>query len=711
MNGTNTPEKNSRPGPGRPAPETALMVSQRLTALITALNLLRISLSMYPPGHARIQEATDQAYDLVQKSLLGRTDLTFVIDGPMMAWGEIPLDPNNSSVREFIRTIGSFRLVSFVLLAGVKKIEIVKFLQFLSQRPSDVWMKGPVSRAVAQEGITGIRVRSLDADDYQITDEREIFSTPESKDGKKGDFWLDFLARSKELSMTIANPSLSPFLDPSFQARALNDRPDLWQGAVDSYENLVREYFLDIRHGNIGSANRFEALANISDMLKSLTPQLRSQLLDALERQVCLQPEAVLELENLKCFPREVFQQIIQLNQERKNRISPTLILLMQKMTTVHRQEMAAGGAAPEEDFTVGSVRDLIKRENYEKYVPQEYENLLRDAAETPPEVESREDVFPLYEYLQTLQDEEIQYRITYFSLVMMDEEISDDEYRLMSQHLVSSAMGLVKAGRFSLLTDVLETLRSHSRTKPSEPIRQRALWAVNAFASRQMMPLVAPFLQAGAGQSESEDVGAFLKACGEQSLSWLFDLYLDPSFAPTPFFLNILNGYGTPAAEEAYRRLRGQDSIGISRLLTFVRDTAHYNVASELKELYDQGGWDVKREVMATLLQFKDPLALDLLRDGIKRDNWEEKLEVMSLISRHRLWDLIDDMLALVKTFVIREEDAVHNEQIIREIAAAGDPAVTPHLLKLAKQRWSFSPRRLGRMKRLIRELLPAAS
>jgi hypothetical protein len=224
------------------------------------------------------------------------------------------------------------------------------------------------------------------------------------------------------------------------------------------------------------------------------------------------------------------------------------------------------------------------------------------------------------------------------------------------------------------------------------------------------MMPLVAPFLQAGAGQSESEDVGAFLKACGEQSLSWLFDLYLDPSFAPTPFFLNILNGYGRPPP----KRPIGGSATGLHRDIAPAdirpgHGSLQCRLGAEGAVRPGRLGREERGHGDAPAVQ--GPLALDLLRDGIKRDNWEEKLEVMSLISRHRLWDLIDDMLALVKTFVIREEDAVHNEQIIREIAAAGDPAVTPHLLKLAKQRWSFSPRRLGRMKRLIRELLPAAS
>jgi len=337
-----------------------------------------------------------------------------------------------------------------------------------------------------------------------------------------------------------------------------------------------------------------------------------------------------------------------------------------------------------------------------------EYENLLRDAAETPGTTASEEEAFPLRWHLQSLQDDEIQYRITYFSLVMMEEEISDEEYRLLSEHLVNSAMGLVSAGRFSLLTEVLETLQTHTRTKPSESVRQRALWTIKAFTSRRMMSLVEPFLQVDIGQSDA--LKAYLKACGEDTLPWLFDLYLDRSFTPSPFFLGILNSYGKAAGDEAYRRLKGQDSLGISRLLTFIRDTAHYNVSKALKELYDQGSWDVRMEVLETLLQFKDPLATDLLRDGIRRENWEEKAGIISLIGRHRIWDMIGDVLALVKTFLIREEDAVRNEWIIREIAASRDPAVIPHMEGLVKIRWTLSPRRLGRMKRLIRETLPSA-
>jgi hypothetical protein len=307
-----------------------------------------------------------------------------------------------------------------------------------------------------------------------------------------------------------------------------------------------------------------------------------------------------------------------------------------------------------------------------------------------------------------TLQDSQVQLRIAHLSLVMMEENVPEEEYRLLSEHLVNASMGLLRAGQFSFLTGILESLRAHARDKKSEAIRQRALWAVQAFSSRQTMPLVAPYLQEGAGEPEA--VALFLRACGEEILPWLFDLYLDPSFTPSPHLLDIMGGFGQKAGEEAYRRLRGQNTQGVTRLLAFIREKAHYNVASELADLYHQGNRDVKREVLETLLLFEDPLAVKLLHEGVRTENWEERMEAVVIICRHRIWDLLDEVLAHVKTFVIGKEDVLHNERIIREIAASGDPVVKPHLERLTRVHWTLSPRRLSGMKRLLREVLPAA-
>jgi hypothetical protein len=449
-------------------------------------------------------------------------------------------------------------------------------------------------------------------------------------------------------------------------------------------------------------------LTKVSSLIKDLHPDLKKQFLEVVERQISLQPENALIMENLKCFPREIFLEIVNQANERKSQISPALIMILQKMSKIE-EDKTSDNEMSGEDLSHEDMEKLLKREEHEKYVPEEYDQMLKKAAQTShTDSDIDEEKFPIHEYLKTITEDQIGYRICQFLLALMDEETTDEVYLAYATRLTHAVPELIKSGQFPFLIDVMETLRRHGREREelSEKIRQKAMSSLKPFSDQEYMAkYVAPFILRGL--TDTNVMTKFLTASGSQNVPWLFDLYLDPPSPASTVLIDILKSFGRNAIDEAVKRLTGQSPQKIVQLLTFLRAAADKSVVTYLKDLFDHEDWKVKREIIETLFYYNDSAAVDILRKSLKSRNREELLNAVSLTCRYRVRDLINDLMSLLKTFVIREEDTILNDWIIKQLGATGDPAFVPCLEKISQIRFSLTPKQLSQMKLILYDSL----
>jgi hypothetical protein len=364
------------------------------------------------------------------------------------------------------------------------------------------------------------------------------------------------------------------------------------------------------------------------------------------------------------------------------------------------------GETAPSDqgkELSAGDMETLLKREQYEDYVPEEYDRLLKKAAQNAsPDSAGGDPRFPLQELLKTLADAHLDFRICQVCPFLMDEAMDEADYLAFSRKLERSLPDLLRAGRFQWLTSLLETLRRHVREKPSDPLRQQASSLLRSLANKEIVAKhVTPFIRDGKGDQTA--LKAFLLAGGAQNLSWLFDLLLTPGTAINETLVGILRGFGREATEEALRRIPGRDSQAIARLLTLIRDVGEKVDAASLKELLPSEDWKITREVIRTLVQFDDPAAGELLRESLRSRERDRVLEAVGLSCRYRIAEMLADLTSLIRIVAMREEDAILNEWIVSEVMKTGHPAVLPLVEKIASARLTISPKHLAQLKKTL--------
>ena len=690
---------------GKAAENPSSAGSKQLLHVITALNLVRMSLEMYPPGHSRIAESIDSAFDMIQKILREKSDVLIGFTGDTMTFGETApeREKKNAAFREYARTLNNLRIVSFTLNRGLKKEDLREFNRILAAKPSDIWALGKIESVVVRAGITGIKVKVIDADHFRLEEKKKVIQAKVDKKEKDEHFWQGLFERLKSETLKRSQSEGSPMDQQKLAAveaiRSLNKEPEHWPSAVFSYEKMIHEYFSETPEGKRIDTEQYEVLTNVSSLVSNLHPELKKQLIDVVERQMILHPDTALVEENLQCFPNDIFIEIIRQTNERKAQISPALVNLLKKMADI-QEAPAAVDHVKEKDFSSKDLETLLKREEYENYVPEDYDRILKKATATSSsDGDIDESRFPLQEYLKTLTYEHIDFQICQLIHYLMDEEITEEDYLACAQKITKSIPELLKAGKFSFLTTFMETLRRHGRDKPTDNIRQKALFVLRALSEQKTVAKnVTPHILKGTADPVA--LATFLISSGPQNLSWLFDLYLDPKARLSATITTILKGFGTNAIEEALKRLTGQDSDTIIRLLTFIREMNDRSVTSSLKNLFHHEDWAVRREVIKIFNQFGDPAVIEPLRRSLKAENRDEVFEAVGLSCRGPVADLLEDLTAMLKIVVIPEENAILNEWIVGELAKTGHPSVVPDLERIAATWFTFAPKSLSRMK-----------
>jgi hypothetical protein len=679
--------------------------STQLLQVITALNLIRMNLGMYPPGHSRITESINPAFEMIQKIFLKKTELFIGFSGDSLTFGETAPDKEKKNVafRDYSRCLNNLHIVSFTLHRGVKKEELLEFNRILSAKPADIWALGKIESVFAGAGISGIKIKVIDADSFRLEKKKEIILPKIDKKVKDELFWQELFARleSEALKRSQSDGILTDEvkIDPVEAIRFLNKQKERWPSAVFSYEKMVDSYLSGIPKGRRVSSEELEALAGVNSLVSDLNPELKKQLIDVVERQLTLHPDTALTEKNLELFPRDIFKEIIRQTNERGSQISPTLINLLKKMSGT-QEAPASPDRVKEKDFTSKDMETLLKREDFEKYVPEEYSRLLTKAAEANS---SNEDIdesrFPLHEYQKTLTYIHVDFLICQLIHSLMDDEIPEEDYLACAGKLAQSVPELLKGGQFLFLTTVMETLRRHAHEKNIGNIQQKALSILRSLSEKETIAKhVAPFILNGTG--EPAVLKEFLVSSGVQNLSWLFNLYLDPKVPLSATITGIMKGFGGNATEEAVKRLPDQDSHTIIRLLTFIREMDDRSIVSSLSNLFQHEDWAVRRELIKTLIEFDDPAVIELLRKSLKAKDQDEVLEAVGLSCSYRVGDLLEDLTSMLKTVVIREENAILNEWIAGELSKTGNASVIPHLERIAATWFSLSPKHLSGMK-----------
>lgn len=703
---------------GTPDTHPQLERDDAISDVIRELNIARKNISMYPPSHRQVQTSLERAHGMLQQSL-EESDLVFAAAKDRLLLDDHELDPKNNFFREFAATLNQCEIAGITFSPGLELAELFTCLELLSLNPEEIESRGGIHKALSQKnGVKHIRIQTIDYSKVHYTEENEIDSEEKATHSTDADVWQNFVRHL----VTGADDRGS---DPDEVIR------DFSRLAVDELATLINEYKLDIKpaaayYESVVSdylqepakaeeepkGDRFEFLVRFNTLLKGIRPELRRQFLDANLKQ-CSRADSFARVEALLgYFPDDLIIDVLKQTNESDTAISPSLMRLIQAISKTRevtpdqgsKRQGRPGDKEPADLLSADDASTLFDREDYQTYVTADYHETLEHfshSLDKPSEWVG--DAFPVEEYIKTLEDDNLEYQIARSLLAIMDEQITPEEYRDCARRVTDALEPLLQQGRFSFLSLMLATLKTHARDKSSPDIRALAGKVLESFHAQSFITVALTYLKT-ADDASFEKGSDLVVALGSAAVPDLLRMYcLTKSDEEEARFFDLLVRLGSKIIPEVRRRLQDPDAPFAHRLVKLICRIDGEEMVQDLKRLRQHENPEIRKQILEGLLRFKDPEGTTMLRELLRAEEDDVRLTAVALAGRHRVREVTDDLLTMIKTTPLFASHFEGNEIIIEALGEIGDPKAVPTLEKLAKTRWVINHKRMGHMRETL--------
>lgn len=700
-----THPKNKPPGSthkGQPAWEPDRL--QQFCNAISDLNIARKNTQIYPSDHEQVQRSVQKAFETLGQVLKDRAGfrLSMLKNGFMV--DQQVLGSKNPAIKEFAQSIRQQGIISIDFQKELQKKELARFLELLTMDRSD---PTTVSEDTAvQDGrhavFDHIHLQFIDYSKVRVTEEEEIKRKGRARNPDTQ--WRALIATFTEKAIGQGKETLGQIYDPVYLAYLMNRSDKDITEAVKQYESFLSSLVSrnDSDQGTPGG--RDERLSYFNLLIQELNPKLRQQFLaatfDQLTRQSCQEQTT----RTIMGLGQEVFLQMLQYAKADGKEISPSLFKLIRKIghlpaTSGNRSK----GESLDRNFSGRDFQALLNREDYEKYVDGEYDQLLIDASVIPSSLP----VNGLPLDLETgLEDGPVNAHAALALLQLMAISGDLEGYRDWARQLALILTDLVDSGAYECLAQILEAVQEEQKKQDGDKKKIAAL-----VAKRFSEPALVSSLVAGIEKAEGDyrSAGmALLAKIGEPAVLEILDAFETAvSQAQIQDRHKLLEPFGVAAAREAGRRVNDPRPAYVCQMLRVVRQQGNAEVAQDLRGLLDHEDADVRMETLAVLLKFNNPWGILRLREMLSKPWSEETALAMRMAGDCRVSEVQPMLINFATRSGSLAADFERRIAALQALGRIGDPACVPELEKIAKRRRLFARKSLRQLKQVMYESL----
>ncbi len=704
-------EEKEMKDPSRAPGDRELPLDTRLLSdAVIELNISRKNVSIYPPNHIQITKSIDRTFQLLTRLFQVRPEMTLGVARDTLLVGQDYLDKKNPVYRDLALSMSQQGIAAVTFVNGMDREELVRFHRILTTKPEDIRSAGGLEAVIQRAGIRNIRILTINYDSFHVTEEAEIVRPQKESARSPGSgIWQDFVSLLS--SGALAGPGQGVALkdaeqiDPAELARLLNERKLDPQAAIASYDRIISEHVRGKAEQKQAGHDQSGALANLNRLLQDLHPELRKQFLSVAFERASTGGSARAAEQIVGGMNDDLVIEMLSQASAEGREISPTLTGLMGKLarTGVSGQDPGQSGSnaaviLPEH------MQKLFDREKYEEYVSADYEAMLKKMAGSPTVVNNE---FPVGEHTKTLEDSHLDFQIGRALLAFMEENLEEDDYREFAAKLIAIVPGFLETGNFELLFDISETLRRHAADKAIAGIRDIAAESRKVFTDPEFIVKALHAFEVWM-RDKGQEAAGLIQSLGPDTVPGLMEIFSrDESVGGRRVLFNLLCLFGEPAVREAQKRLEDSRPYFVRNLLMFIRHAGTTASIPHIKPLLGHPEQSVRMEALSTLLKFKDPAAVKLLRETIRSNDPDVASQAMGLAGQYRVAAVVEDMLTRIKSVILFDADYRWNEEIIRALGGIGDVRAIPELEKLVRAGWSLYPQSQLQMKEVIYESL----
>jgi hypothetical protein len=666
--------------------------------IVSDLNIARKNRLIYPEDHENVRRSLLKAHQSIETALEQSGRLTLSTSNETLLVANQRLDTRNKGHREMANVLKKLAIAALTFDPGLTREELADLLGVLVRDPEDILESGGISECVKPLEFRHTHVFPLDYSRLEVTDEEEISRTGVQGETSVWDRFIDQLDINADGS---EDGDTGPLADPIFLAGMLNQKQVDLEKAVESYAQLLKSQFEDkAEEIDQADASPDGSIVYFNDLMQELHPNLREQFLSVTFDHCTAHDADSGAMKLLDGLGKEMAIQMLRYAKADGKKISPSLLSLIQKighLPLAGRQNSAP--AISSDELSSIEIGSLLRSEDYDHFVDQEYSALLKGLAGHQHQAEPIEALADTL--AQGLDHCDIDCHISNALTRLMVISGDSQSYRDWARQLMLTLDDLVDNGSFACLSDIfLFVSKEDGFQKDSEKKRIAGL-ILHRFSDPRFIANV--IARAGdAAEASASDAAALLKHIGEPAVTEILDALSPKDNAEqTGVKLDLLAPFGRWAAEEAEQRLNDPRPAYLGLMARLIRWYGDAEMAEGMRYLINHEHLDVRLEVLGALFKHKNGWGLVRLRALIKEEWSEETERALELVGRYKANETVPLLVSSLQRWSAVPGELELFMAILTTLGRIGDPAAVPALTKLAHRRWSLAPGRLRQLQR----------
>ena len=344
-------------------------------SVISTCLLIFKQLKLYGSANRQVDLATSRLQGFLESYFLYHEALHLTVARHGFIYDEDFVDRQNKAFIGFAYTLFQHGISAFTLQQYISPGDIQEFLSITGRPPAETWEEGGIVAALRMRGIDGISVREMSENDIAYLD--EIDETDRDLLLKeKSPLWDRFaFAVYRGLTKSDLGENDSADVNPASLAELTNQILDSMP--VKSQQQFSRGLSSFLASIQFEKINRYRrrALAKLSEFINRISPEIRARLFSNIFN---LKMKPAFTEEFFSGLSDEIIIELLEATAKDSNYVPPLVMKVLGKIAHDKKLKVQHVGQIDKQlAKRKNEVARLLKKDDFEKYVPDRYRDAL----------------------------------------------------------------------------------------------------------------------------------------------------------------------------------------------------------------------------------------------------------------------------------------------------------------------------------------------
>jgi hypothetical protein len=648
-----------------------------LSEAIIELNISRRSVGLYPAGHKRISKSIERAFDFLEKLFEMRSSITLGITKDSLIIDNNIMDSGNPIYQDCANSFHNVGLASLTFNSGMNREELIHLHELMSMKDPPLGQDF-VDQAELME-IRRVKLIPIDYTSFKFV-EGSFRAGTSSKD-----LWEDYVYGLLEGTLSGGEMEEGAMLkvSPERVADYINKvETEEKGGGKKSYDNFISSY---LRDG--GEKLSSKSINKLVDLMKHLTPEIKEQFLSRTAEHLggdLKKADSVLKDMNSNDLKKvsDFFNQSSDKIPSSMKNIIDKFSSLRQKQEKDYTFDISTDSSAIIHDIEISDeVSELFDDDHFEDFVSDAYMNELEAMMSGNVSMIKEQ----IAELEQQMHNDMVDRVTSEIMLEVLDfSEMKTEEYLAIVTNLTNMASDFVETGRFEDTLNIYNSLYSQSLTGAFAETARGTLEYF--FRSEEFLAKIMRSASVW-GRSNRKELVRLIKALKHYLIVPLLDALVQENNASRrKFLLAVLGEIGTEVLPEVLKLLNDPRWYVVRNMLLLIRLCNGKSSEDKVRPLAKHKDARIWAEAIKTLIAFKSPYAIPLLRGYVLNEDPEIREVAVQIAGAYKVKTLVPELINIIDKKDIIGSGAFYKISAVKALGDIADPKAIEFLEKAVK-------------------------